>query len=310
MVLDRTADNATLVNKNDGTFRINHSGNSTDAHLVIATNGNVSIGTTTATAQLTIATPALGNNLNDVVEMQRLYGNNANVNNLDIRHIRTAAGASWFTAGTRIQEKIDATWMGYLQFNGNSNDGGISFGTGQTTTAPGNVTEQMRITGAGNVGIGTASPAAKLDILGAIKIVDGAQGAGKVLTSDAAGLASWQTQSGGGIAPIGSIQAWVKSMPGTPALPTGWVECNGAVLADAGSPYNGQTIPNLNGGNRFLQGNATSGATGGSATHTHTFSQTATDLAPDASNVANGSYTDAANHLPPYFNVVWIMRVK
>jgi hypothetical protein len=45
----------------------------------------------------------------------------------------------------------------------------------------------------GNVGIGNASPAAKLDVLGNIKIADGTQAAGRVLTSDATGLASWQT---------------------------------------------------------------------------------------------------------------------
>ncbi len=46
----------------------------------------------------------------------------------------------------------------------------------------------------GNVGIGTgtSAPAAKLDIAGTIKIADGTQGAGKILTSDAAGIASWQ----------------------------------------------------------------------------------------------------------------------
>jgi endosialidase-like protein len=45
----------------------------------------------------------------------------------------------------------------------------------------------------GNVGIGTATPGAKLDVQGAVKVVDGTQGAGKVLTSDANGLASWQS---------------------------------------------------------------------------------------------------------------------
>ena len=45
----------------------------------------------------------------------------------------------------------------------------------------------------GNVGIGNYSPNAKLDIAGNVKIADGTQGIGKVLTSDASGLASWQT---------------------------------------------------------------------------------------------------------------------
>lgn len=50
----------------------------------------------------------------------------------------------------------------------------------------------------GNVGIGTTTPAEKLEVSGSIKIVDGTQGNGKVLTSDASGKASWQTASGGG----------------------------------------------------------------------------------------------------------------
>ena len=50
---------------------------------------------------------------------------------------------------------------------------------------------------AGSVGIGTASPGAKLEVAGQVKITGGTPGAGKVLTSDAAGLATWETASGG-----------------------------------------------------------------------------------------------------------------
>jgi hypothetical protein len=42
-----------------------------------------------------------------------------------------------------------------------------------------------------NVGIGTPSPTAKLEVNGQIKITGGGPGQGKVLISDAAGLASW-----------------------------------------------------------------------------------------------------------------------
>lgn len=43
-----------------------------------------------------------------------------------------------------------------------------------------------------NVGIGTSTPATKLDVNGQIRISGGTPGLGKVLTSDATGLASWQ----------------------------------------------------------------------------------------------------------------------
>jgi hypothetical protein len=45
----------------------------------------------------------------------------------------------------------------------------------------------------GNTGIGTQNPSAKLEINGQVKVTGGSPGTGKVLTSDAAGLASWQT---------------------------------------------------------------------------------------------------------------------
>jgi hypothetical protein len=56
------------------------------------------------------------------------------------------------------------------------------------------------ITASGNVGIGTTTPTTKLDINngninGALKIVDGTQGEGRVLTSDANGIGTWRNST-------------------------------------------------------------------------------------------------------------------
>jgi ribosomal protein S6E (S10) len=61
-----------------------------------------------------------------------------------------------------------------------------------------NNTDRMIVTNTGDVGIGTNAPTAKLEVAGQVKITGGTPGAGKVLTSDSAGLATWQTPSGGG----------------------------------------------------------------------------------------------------------------
>lgn len=62
-----------------------------------------------------------------------------------------------------------------------------------------------------------------------------------------------------GMVPVGTILDWCKSFTNTPALDNHFVECNGQVLSDAESIYNGQTIPNLN-GSGATTGTATSGA--------------------------------------------------
>ena len=127
-------------------------------------------------------------------------------------------------------------------------------------------------------------------------------------------------------APIGSVAAFLKSFTGTPTVPSGWVECNGQVLSDADSPINGQTIPNLNnsgggGSNRYLRGATTSGATGGATTNSHTETiNTAsfyTGANADSAAPCSGDHyhtitytTDTVASQPPYYNVVFIMRVK
>lgn len=63
--------------------------------------------------------------------------------------------------------------------------------------------ERMRIDPTGKVGIGTTAPTNLLHIssstAGAMKIVDGTQGADKVLTSDSDGVATWKPLPSGGI---------------------------------------------------------------------------------------------------------------
>lgn len=52
---------------------------------------------------------------------------------------------------------------------------------------------RMTILSNGNVGVGTTAPGARLEVAGQLKITGGTPGANKVLTSDASGLATWQT---------------------------------------------------------------------------------------------------------------------
>lgn len=59
------------------------------------------------------------------------------------------------------------------------------------------IANDVLVTKEGNIGIGVLTPTTKLDIYstteGALKLVDGTQGANKVLMSDANGIATWQT---------------------------------------------------------------------------------------------------------------------
>lgn len=68
--------------------------------------------------------------------------------------------------------------------------------------APSGVYTQLIATGnsylardSGSLGVGTSAPTAKLHVQGSMRLADGSQAAGRVLTSDAAGLAKWESPS-------------------------------------------------------------------------------------------------------------------
>ncbi len=130
--------------------------------------------------------------------------------------------------------------------------------------------------------------------------------------------------------PIGTIMAWAKNLTNPPlTLPDGWVECNGQPISDPSSSLNGKNLPNLNGvgvePKRFLRGNINSvpPGTGGAEAHTHSLynnggTYKATASGAGYSNTGlTGSPISAIppgasenSNLPPYYEVVWIMKVK
>ena len=84
-------------------------------------------------------------------------------------------------------------------------------------------TRGMFVDDVGNVGIGTTSPSEKLHVVGSIRIIDGNEAANRVLTSDAAGVATWREPSAFGL-PRGVIVMWSGTVA---SIPAGWALCDG-----------------------------------------------------------------------------------
>jgi len=109
--------------------------------------------------------------------------------------------------------------------------------------------------------------------------------------------------------PIGGIIAWGKSITGCPTLSANFMECDGSTINDADSPMNGQEVPNLNAGGRFLYGATTSGGTKTEdflPNHTHSY-----DSRGDTSGSA-GQTTGATTTGTAWlgYAIVWVIRIK
>ncbi len=176
---------------------------------------------------------------------------------------------SLFINGVSIQQLISDSiaskaWL--LQGNTGTNPSVNFIGTTDAAdmVVKTNGTERMRVLSGGNVGIGTSTPGTQLEVAGQVKITGGSPGIGKVLTSDASGLATWQSPF-----PPGIIVMWAGTIS---TIPAGWALCDGT-----------SGTPNLS--DKFILGVSSSsedpGATGGAhsynltasqlPSHTHTF---------------------------------------
>ena len=113
-------------------------------------------------------------------------------------HINSASTAA---TGIAIQ---NSSGLGKQWVVGTAGSSGfIGSGSGKFFVYDGTIgAHRLVIDANGNIGIGTTAPASPLHISsaapGALRIVDTTQGAGKVLTSDANGVGTWQTPAGGG----------------------------------------------------------------------------------------------------------------
>lgn len=78
----------------------------------------------------------------------------------------------------------------------NSTANSVGFGWEETTPSVLFAkTADSYLNGAGNFGVGTASPTAKLTVDGDFRLFDGSQASGYILTSDSVGVASWTSPS-------------------------------------------------------------------------------------------------------------------
>lgn len=110
----------------------------------------------------------------------------------------------------------------------------------------------------------------------------------------------------------------------TPYLPVNWLEANGQTVSDSESPYNGVALPDLISPNSFFRCSSTSGATGGSNSHTHSvpyggWSSSAgwssgvlsAGINSGGNEVMTGNNTTGSTStLPTYYEIVPIIRIK
>jgi hypothetical protein len=171
--------------------------------LSISSTNNVGIGTQSPTAQFEVATT---NGLSAIIRrggtafqtpanliLQKTSGANAGIHGVVAggdfvgRILFSASnGGSYLTNGTDI--------VGYTAGaqSASNNGGGIFFRTVPQNSVANSI-ERLRIDHNGNIGIGTSAPAVQLHTTGSVRFAGaGTPGAGKVLTSDASGNATWQ----------------------------------------------------------------------------------------------------------------------
>jgi hypothetical protein len=144
------------------------------SNMYSAVSGNVGIGTTGPLRKLSVEGA-------DNVPALTVRGNS--LNNTEWTGIELGGNQGYGAKSGILWERTASYERGTIHF-ANRSDAAI----GDVSISD----SKMVIDYSGNVGIGLTVPSAKLDIAGTVKIADGTQALGRVFTSDASGLGSWQ----------------------------------------------------------------------------------------------------------------------
>ncbi len=132
-----------------------------------------------ANGATTVSGGALGGTSGNTVALQSLNGTTGNGAALETILIRDATGTDWTTAGTRIQQKVDSSFMAWQQFNGNGNQNGIAWGTGASTGARTDIAERMRLNASGVLSL-SANIASTSTTTGTVVITGGLGVSGQI----------------------------------------------------------------------------------------------------------------------------------
>jgi len=145
-------------------------GDSGAARMVLDSAGRVGVGTPTPAMPLQVVS-------NTDVQPLNVTGSNTNAIGMGITN--NVAGSKGWLYSVAGSAHADGVPNGSFIFRQTTND-----------------INAVVISTAGYVGIGVINPGASLEVAGKIKITGGTPGSGKVLTSDASGLATWETSAG------------------------------------------------------------------------------------------------------------------
>ena len=184
----------------------------------ITSAGDVGIGTPFPSSKFHVKGLNLGLNAGDRInlfstENQCGHFNFAFVN---IYSYRNDAGDSWYTTSTRIENNIDGSQKGFIEFNPKGLSGGLALGT--------NNAQQLFISEGGNVGIGTTQ-------FGSLKLaVEGKIGAREIQVTLTNPFPDYVFGSNYKLRTLASLEQYInqnKHLPGVPSAEE--VQKNGGV---------------------------------------------------------------------------------